>query len=46
MLERAKALGDYLIVGISTDEFNETKDKKSYYSYEMRKKMVEAEFIW
>ena len=42
LLKRAKELGDYLIVGISTDEFNELKGKKSYYSYEIRKEMLEA----
>ena len=42
LLKRAKALGDYLIVAISTDEFNAIKNKQSYHSYETRKKMVEA----
>ena len=42
ILERAKELGDYLIVAVSTDEFNKLKGKKSYYDYETRKKMVEA----
>ena len=43
LLRRAKALGDYLIVAISTDEFNwNEKQKKSYFSYEERKAMVEA----
>ncbi len=42
LLKRAKELGDYLIVGISTDEFNAIKGKKSYYSYEKRKLMLEA----
>ena len=41
LLERAKALGDYLIVAVSTDEFNRLKGKKSYYNYEIRKKMLE-----
>ena len=41
LLTRAKALGDYLIVGLSTDEFNELKGKKSVFSYEERKKMLE-----
>ena len=30
LLKRAKALGDYLIVGLSTDDFNEMKNKKAY----------------
>lgn len=43
LLMRAKKLGDYLIVAISTDEFNcIEKHKKSYYTYEQRKAMVEA----
>ena len=32
LLKRAKELGDYLIVAVSSDEFNESKGKKSYYS--------------
>ena len=42
LLKRAKALGDYLIVALSTDEFNELKGKKAYYNYETRKLMLEA----
>lgn len=43
LLRRAKALGDYLIVAVSTDEFNwNQKKKKSYLSYEQRKQIVEA----
>lgn len=43
LLKRAKALGDYLIVAISTDEFNANeKHKKTYFPYEVRKEMVEA----
>ncbi len=42
LLKRAKALGDYLIVALSTDEFNEIKGKKAYHSYEERKEMLEA----
>ena len=43
ILRRAKELGDYLIVAISTDEFNwNEKGKKCYFSYEQRKAMVEA----
>jgi len=42
ILRRAKERGDYLIVGISTDEFNAIKGKKSYYDYETRKQMLEA----
>ena len=43
ILRRAKALGDYLIVVLSTDEFNwNMKGKKSYFTYEERKAMLEA----
>ena len=43
LLKRAKSLGDYLIVAVSTDEFNwEEKHKKSYFSYEQRKALVES----
>ena len=42
LLKRAKAMGDYLIVALSTDEFNETKGKKAYHNYETRKEMLEA----
>lgn len=42
ILRRAKALGDYLIVAVSTDEFNAIKNKKAYHNYSTRKKMLEA----
>lgn len=42
LLKRAKALGDYLIVAISTEEFNAIKGKKAYHNYETRKEMLEA----
>ncbi len=42
LLKRAHALGDYLIVGLSTDEFNKIKNKESYYTYEQRKMILEA----
>lgn len=43
LFKRAKALGDYLIVAVSTDEFNwEKKHKKCYFSYDKRKALVEA----
>lgn len=43
LLERAKSFGDHLTVAISTDEFNwDEKQKKCYYSYDIRKKMVES----
>lgn len=42
LLKRAKALGDYLIVAVSTDEFNNIKNKQSFYTYEQRKLFLEA----
>jgi len=43
LLKRAKELGDYLVVAISTDDFNlNQKNKKCYFGYEKRKSMVEA----
>ncbi len=42
LLKRAAELGDYLIVALSTDEFNAGKGKNSFYSYGVRKEMLEA----
>ena len=43
LLQRAKALGDYLIVALSSDEFNwNEKNKKCYFSYEERKRLLES----
>lgn len=42
LLKRAKELGDYLIVGLSTDRFNKIKGKESFYSFEDRKKILES----
>lgn len=42
ILRLAKSLGDKLIVGLSTDEFNKKKSKRSIYSYEERKSMLES----
>lgn len=42
LLKRAKALGDYLIVALSTDEFNAVKGKSAYNNYEERKIMLES----
>lgn len=42
LLKNAKAQGDYLVVAVSTDEFNALKGKKSFFSYAQRKNLVEA----
>jgi glycerol-3-phosphate cytidylyltransferase len=43
LLRRAKSFGDYLIVALSTDEFNwNCKHKKCYFDYEKRKQLLEA----
>ena len=43
LLKRARELGDYLIVVLSTDEFNwNMKGKKCYFTYEQRKKLLES----
>ncbi|MDD3044940.1 MAG: glycerol-3-phosphate cytidylyltransferase [Candidatus Delongbacteria bacterium] len=42
ILERARYYGDYLIVAVSTDEFNALKGKICTYPYEHRSKIVAA----
>ena len=42
LLRRAKELGDYLIVAISTDKFNGLKKKKAYHTFEDRKMILKA----
>ena len=42
LLRRARQLGDYLIVALSTDEFNSIKGKTCYFSYDQRKQLLEA----
>jgi glycerol-3-phosphate cytidylyltransferase len=42
LLERARALGDTLVVGLSTDEFNLKKGKKSVFSYAERYAILTA----
>ncbi len=42
LLRRAKELGDYLIVVVSTDEFNWNEKRKNVISICTKKKLVEA----
>jgi len=42
LLRRARELGDWLVVGISTDEFNTEKNKKSSLLLETRIKHLKA----
>ncbi|EJN83993.1 glycerol-3-phosphate cytidylyltransferase [Actinomyces naeslundii str. Howell 279] len=42
LLRRAKEMGDYLIVALSTDEFSASKGKRAYFSFDQRKTMLEA----
>ena len=42
LLKRARALGDFLMVALSSDEFNAGKGKQAYFYYEERKVMLEA----
>jgi glycerol-3-phosphate cytidylyltransferase len=42
LLRRARGLGDYLVVGLSTDAFNACKHKQAYYTYEDRKLILES----
>ena len=40
LLQRLKRFGDKLIVGVSTDEFNDIKKKKTLIPFEQRKEIV------
>lgn len=42
LIKRLKALGDRLIVGVSTDEFNRLKGKRTLIPFEQRRAIVEA----
>lgn len=42
LLQRARALGDRLIVGLSTDEFNALKGKRCFYTYEERELILNS----
>lgn len=40
LLQRARALGDHLVVGLSTDRFNAVKGKKSVFNFEDRRQIL------
>lgn len=42
LLRRARKQGDYLVVALSTEEFNEGKGKRTYHDFDTRKAMLEA----
>lgn len=42
LLKRARELGDYLVVAVSSDEFNELKGKTTYFSLEVRIEILKA----
>lgn len=42
LLKRASELGDYLVVAVSSDEFNQLKGKKSCLDFETRKEFLES----
>lgn len=42
LLERARALGDRLIVGLSTDAFNAAKGKRSHFDFDTRRRYLQA----
>ena len=42
LLKRARAFGDYLIVGLSTEKFNAVKHKDSFFPYDERKAILES----
>ncbi len=42
LLQRLSELGDKLIVGVSTDEFNSVKGKKTLIPYEQRAEIIDS----
>ena len=42
LLRRARALGDRLVVGLSTDAFNQGKHKSALLNYDNRKAVLES----
>ena len=42
LLKRARAMGDYLIVALSTDDFNLQKGKSCFFSFDERRQLLES----
>lgn len=42
LLRRARELGDHLVVGLSSDEFNDEKGKDAFYPFDERLAVLEA----
>ena len=42
LLRRAADRGNYLVVGLSTDEFTRVKDKQAFFSFEKRLELLKA----
>ncbi len=42
LLKRARQIGDFLIVGLSTDAFNSRKHKTAFMNYAVRKELIES----
>ena len=42
LLKRLRKMGDKLIIGCSTDDFNQLKGKKTVMSYQQRVEILEA----
>lgn len=42
ILRQARDIGDFLIVGISTDDFNKIKNKQAYYTFDERRTILES----
>ncbi|EGQ7899946.1 glycerol-3-phosphate cytidylyltransferase [Vibrio parahaemolyticus] len=42
LLKRLQSLGDKLVVGLSTDEFNRKKGKQSFFSYNERSEILRS----
>lgn len=42
LLRRAKHMADYLVVGLSTESFNQLKGKQCYFTYQEREQLLEA----